>query len=134
MRRLHHQFSERMGVSTKRAIRQAVLIMAHTFLHDGENLYIMKPNVGEVLGEVLGSLETRSEQYFQSIFMQIVKALENLQEVGMCHRNLQLENLMIDQEHNVTLTNFKPASTELQSRERVCKVRFSVVLKSNETR
>ncbi|TPP66322.1 Serine/threonine-protein kinase Nek10 [Fasciola gigantica] len=82
-----------------------------TFMHD-ERLYIvMEMLEGLSLTELIISLKDKREYFDESriwhIFIQLIGALRYLhREKGILHRDLSANNIMIDEEDKVTITDF----------------------------
>lgn len=93
------------------AMSQTKLIMPHDFLYDDLYLYIIMPYIEDDLCNIMANRwatrgENVSENECRFIFRQVLKSIEWLQLTRVCHRDLSLENLMIDNEGRVFLIDF----------------------------
>jgi len=65
---------------------------------------------GGTLFEVVEQKQEMNEKSARYIFLQIIDALEHMQLYGVCHRDLKLENIMIDENWKVTIVDFGVAT------------------------
>lgn len=73
-------------------------------VEDAENIYSIMPycNGGELFDHVAesGALE---EEMARQLFLQILAGLEYLQQMGICHRDMSLENLLLNAENQCVI-------------------------------
>jgi len=94
-------------VSVQEAMNLTRIIMPHDILYDDLYLYIIMPNIGEELFSIVtprGGNFSEDESRF--VFRQILDAVECLQFAHVCHRDLSLENLLIDRDGGVFVIDF----------------------------
>ena len=84
-------------------------------LQDRENLYAVMPYCagGDLYTKVLRSSKDSSdvpsrinEMQARMWFRQLLSCLTHLEKKGMCHRDISLENLMLDENDNLVLIDF----------------------------
>lgn len=77
------------------------VIAAYDVLEDEGHLMVFMPfcSSGDLLGYLNSQRNNRlSEPIARYWFRQLLEALSHLQRMGVCHRDISLENVMIDQE------------------------------------
>ena len=47
-----------------------------------------------------------NEKYIKIIFLKIAKAIHFLHRMGICHRDIKLENILLDEEYNLKICDF----------------------------
>jgi len=83
------------------------LIRAHDFLYDELFLYVVMPHIGNELYSIVSDRDGPfTEDECRFFFRQILDALEILHTAGVCHRDLSLENTMVNDQGRVTLIDF----------------------------
>ena len=88
-------------ISAQQAMIDTNIMMSLDFFYDQTFVYSIMPfcNGGELFGFMEQLDFTEPEARF--IIKQILDGLEWLQRAGLCHRDMSLENLMIDNNGNV---------------------------------
>lgn len=90
--------------STLRMMRETNNTLQIESLYDVDNIYSVMPYING--GELYALLEVRrrfSDEEVRFIMKQVLHGLKWLHRVGVCHRDVSLENLMIDQNGDVYL-------------------------------
>jgi len=81
----------------REAVRETNVILPLDFLYDNNNLYIIMPYCDG--GELFTHRENFTEEICRAeIFPQMLNGLEWLQRARICHRDMSLENFVIDSE------------------------------------
>eukprot|EP00934_Nitzschia_sp_Nitz4_P008561 Nitzschia sp. Nitz4//scaffold119_size111653//71502//73031//NITZ4_004202-RA/size111653-augustus-gene-0.229-mRNA-1//-1//CDS//3329533872//8551//frame0 len=81
------------------AMRESNIMMPLDLLTDERNLYSVMPYCdGGELFERLDLNERFSEEEARYWMDQVLNGIENLQHVGVCHRDMSLENLLVHQD------------------------------------
>ncbi|CAN0401841.1 unnamed protein product, partial [Ascophyllum nodosum] len=75
-------------------------------LRDQEGIYIVTPFFGGELFDVLTEKGRFSEEEARPLFRQVLDALLHLKRHGVCHRDVSLENLLLDEANRVKLIDF----------------------------
>jgi len=90
------------------AMNDTGLIRAHHFLYDEFNLYVIMPRIKDELYTSIVSDRDGpfTEDECRFYFRQILDALERLHTAGVCHRDLSLENTMVNDQRRVILIDF----------------------------
>ena len=78
-------------------------------LQDDDFLYTVMPycSGGDLYGMTMSSQRTKrpDEQQIRVWFRQLLHGLYHLQKKGVCHRDLTLENLVLDENNNLTIVD-----------------------------
>jgi len=86
------------------AMRETNIIMPLDFLYDEQNLYTITPYcTGGELFEVLRERRRFTEPEGRYLLRSILNGLESLQRAGLCHRDISLENIMVDNEQTIVI-------------------------------
>jgi len=86
------------------AMRETNIIMPLDFLFDEQNLYTITPFcTGGELFEVLQERRRVTEPEGRYLLRSILNGLESLQRAGLCHRDISLENIMVDNEQTIVI-------------------------------
>jgi len=80
--------------TAREAMRKTNLVMPLDFLFDRDNLYIVMPYCDG--GELLNSLTFTEEMCRTKVVPQILNGLKFLQMAKICHRDISLENFVLD--------------------------------------
>lgn len=83
------------------------------FFEDDKNYYIEMPPHGVPGMDLFDYIELRvnmDEDECRSIFVQVVRALLHLHSLGICHRDIKDENVVLDGEGRVKLIDFGSAA------------------------
>lgn len=87
-------------------IREHNIMTSVDILTDNQYLYIVMPFCdGKELFDVIQEQKV-SEAEARHYFKQILKAIETLQESGVCHRDISLDNIMVSSSGIITLIEF----------------------------
>ncbi|CAN0209728.1 unnamed protein product [Ascophyllum nodosum] len=73
---------------------------------DQERIFIVTPFFGGELFDVLTDKGKFSEKEARPLFRQVLEALLHLKRHGVCHRDVSLENLLLDEANRVKLIDF----------------------------
>jgi len=106
MQHLKQHLNDTRGrqISVHDAMRETNVIMPLDFLFDDRNLYTITPFCTG--GELFGVLEDRrrfTEPECRYLLRNIFVGLESLQTVGLCHRDISLENILVDSEQTFVI-------------------------------
>jgi len=86
-------------LSAHDAMRETNVIMPLDFLFDDRNLYTITPYcTGGEMFAVLMERQSFSEPESRYLLRSILDGLESFQRVGLCHRDISLENILVDHE------------------------------------
>jgi len=86
------------------AMRETNVIMPLDFLFDDRNLYTITPYcTGGEMFDVLLERQSFSEPESRYLLRSILNGLESLQRVGLCHRDISLENILVDNERTFVI-------------------------------
>jgi len=103
LKQYHASFTQHGGqISAQQAMIDTNIMMPLDFFYDQTFVYSIMPFCNG--GDLFGALEQRrsfTEPEARFIIKQILDGLEWLQRAGLCHRDMSLENLMIDNNGNV---------------------------------
>jgi len=91
-------------ISAHDAMRETGVIMPLDFLFDFQQLYMITPFCSG--GEIFGVLKRRrcfSESESRYLFRSILDGLDSLRRGGVCHRDISLENILIDHEQTFVI-------------------------------
>lgn len=92
----HGNISETGVAESFQAMRESNIMMPLDLLSDERNLYSIMPYCdGGELFERLDLNERFAEEEARYWMDQVLNGIENLQHVGICHRDMSLENLLV---------------------------------------
>ena len=92
------------GVSATAGIRNTRIIMPLDYLYDHQNVYTIIPYCNG--GEIFDRLDRRrrfTEDESRHFLRSILDGLEWLQRAGLTHKDISLENIMVDDELTVII-------------------------------
>lgn len=83
------------------------IVKYYQFFEDDSNSYIIMEYIeGQSLLDFINGHPQQDQRVCQNIFFQICKAILYLHEKGIAHRDLKLDNIMIDVQYRVKLLDF----------------------------
>lgn len=91
------------NISVDEAMRESNVIMSLDFLYDERNLYTITPYCRGELLDVLQERERFTEPESRYLLSSMLVGLESLQRAGLCHRDISLENIMVDHERTFVI-------------------------------
>ena len=71
---------------------------------------------GELFDYIYSSSKGLNEKYAKFIFNKILKGVQNLHKAGICHRDLKMQNILLDEFFNPKICDFGFA-TEIQGKD-----------------
>jgi len=88
------------AATVREAMRETNIVMPLDFLYDNENLYIIMPycDGGELFDRCANGESFTEEECRTEIFPQMLNGLGWFQRAKICHRDLSLENFVLDGE------------------------------------
>lgn len=94
-------------IALMRVINHPNVLKLHDILESSRNLYIVLEYAqnGDLLNYVTQSKIVHDDMTWE-IFRQLVLGIEYLHSHGICHRDLKLENILMDKNHNVKIADF----------------------------
>lgn len=87
-------------------MREGKIIVPLDFIYDDRYLYTITPyfSGGEMFDLLLNDQRNRfSEKESRYLFRNILDGLESLQIAGLCHRDISLENILVDHENTCVI-------------------------------
>jgi len=100
----HFDGTRGQEISVHDAMRETNVIMPLDFLFDDRNLYTITPYcTGGEMFDVLMERERFSESESRYLLRNILNGLDWLQRVGLCHRDISLENILVDNERTFVI-------------------------------
>jgi len=61
---------------------------------------------GELIKYINNTKALLNEKYIKIIFLKIAKAIYFLHKMGICHRDIKLNNILLDEEYNIKICDF----------------------------
>lgn len=89
-------------------IHHPSIVSLYNVMEDDKNMYLVMEMVeGENLRDIINHYGNIAEQTAKKYFAQIINAMKYLhQELGIVHRDLKLDNIIIDSNDNVRIIDF----------------------------
>eukprot|EP01083_Nonionella_stella_P097255 273356_1 len=101
-------FRKRARARTRKNMADSNLMMLHDVLTDGKNLYTIMPYCAG--GDVFDMLSDGRRQFHENearyLFAQILNGIKSLQQAGICHLDISLENLILTEDGKVVIADF----------------------------
>lgn len=95
-----------------------VVKAVYTFTHESYICFVMEYLIGGDLGSIVqtyGVLESNVAKFY---IAEIILAVHNLHEIGIIHRDLKPDNLLLDKDGHLKLTDFGLSDMGLQRRNK----------------
>jgi len=105
----------RTEVELTNKVRHPHIIRITDVVDDGEALYLVMEKLHQSLWDFLSEFVMDAREV-HTMFFKLVSALKALHDSGICHRDIKLENVMLDVEHNPKIIDFGFASSSTTSR------------------
>lgn len=94
-------------VSVLSQINHPNIVKYYQFIEDETYSYIVMERIeGESMLDFVNNHPLQEERVCQDIFYQICRAIQYLHQRGIAHRDLKLDNIMIDNQYKVKLLDF----------------------------
>jgi len=91
-------------VSATAAMRDTRIVMPLDFLYDHQNLYTITPYCADgELFDLLGMSRRFTEERSREILRSVLHGVEWLQRAGLTHKDISLENIMVNQDMPVII-------------------------------
>ncbi|EAR84564.2 Serine/Threonine kinase domain protein (macronuclear) [Tetrahymena thermophila SB210] len=95
-----------------------VVKAVYTFTHESYICFVMEYMIGGDLGSIISSYGVLEESMAKFYIAEIVVAIHNLHQIGIIHRDLKPDNLLLDSQGHLKLTDFGLSDMGLQRRNK----------------
>ncbi|KAL4486381.1 hypothetical protein ABPG72_007167 [Tetrahymena utriculariae] len=95
-----------------------VVKAVYTFTHESYICFVMEYMIGGDLGSIISTYGVLEESVAKFYIAEIVVAIHNLHQIGIIHRDLKPDNLLLDSQGHLKLTDFGLSDMGLQRRNK----------------
>ncbi|EGR33247.1 protein kinase domain protein [Ichthyophthirius multifiliis] len=94
-----------------------VVRSVYTFTHEQYICFVMEYMVGGDLGNIISTYGVLSEEMGRFYISEIILAVSSLHQIGIIHRDLKPDNLLLDSNGHLKLTDFGLSDMGFESRK-----------------